>query len=171
MKMAEKWAARGQLLRVRAISRRSTRGVLQVAGRTFPCALGRSGQKACKREGDGATPIGHWTLRQVLYRRDRGLRPRTGLPVRAIGPADGWCDAASDRNYNRAVRLPYPVSAETLHREDGLYERPRVRGAGSAIFMHIARAGYRPTEGCIALSSRDLRLVLARCGRRSRVVI
>jgi L,D-peptidoglycan transpeptidase YkuD (ErfK/YbiS/YcfS/YnhG family) len=169
-----------RLLSVRAISKGRTRGVLAVGGHMFPCAVGRSGQRACKREGDGATPIGRWTLRQVLYRRDRGLRPRTGLPVRTIRSADGWCDAAADRNYNRVVQLPYPASAEAMFREDGLYdlvvvlshnERPRVRGAGSAIFIHVARDGYLPTEGCIALSLRDLRLVLARCGRGSCVVV
>jgi L,D-peptidoglycan transpeptidase YkuD (ErfK/YbiS/YcfS/YnhG family) len=169
-----------QLLRVLAISRRATRGSLTVGSLTLPCALGRSGQKANKREGDGATPIGRWTLRQVLYRRDRGLRPHTGLPLRTIGQADGWCDAAADRNYNRAVRLPYHASTEAMYRTDKLYdlvvvlshnEQPRVRGAGSAIFIHVARTGYQPTEGCIALSARDLRLVLTKCRRGSRVVI
>ena len=65
-----------------------------------------------KREGDGATPVGCWRLLQVLYRADRIRRPTTGLPARAIGPNDGWCDAPDDRNYNRLVRRPYGASAE-----------------------------------------------------------
>jgi L,D-peptidoglycan transpeptidase YkuD (ErfK/YbiS/YcfS/YnhG family) len=73
----------------------------------------------------------------------------------------GWCDAPHDKNYNRAVRRPYPVSHETLTRDDGLYDCvivlnwnmvPRANNRGSAIFMHIAREGYKPTEGCIAVS-------------------
>jgi L,D-peptidoglycan transpeptidase YkuD (ErfK/YbiS/YcfS/YnhG family) len=113
-------------------------------------------------------------LRLVLYRSDRIFRPRTGLPIKVIRKSDGWCDAPADRNYNRAVRLPYPASNEHLHRADSVYdlivvlshnERPRVRGHGSAIFIHIARPGYTPTEGCIALSRRDLLHVLALCGR------
>ena len=97
---------------------------------------------------------------RVLFRADRLPRPRTALPVQRIGRADGWCDAPGDRNYNRPVRHPYPASAERLWREDALYDvvvvlghnqRPRLRGAGSAIFMHVARPGYLPTEGCIAL--------------------
>jgi len=92
--------------------------------------------------------------------------------VRPIAPDDGWCDAPGDRNYNRPVRHPYPASAERLWREDGLYDivvvlshnvRPRVRGAGSAVFMHLARPGYRPTEGCIALKREHLLRLLERC--------
>jgi L,D-peptidoglycan transpeptidase YkuD (ErfK/YbiS/YcfS/YnhG family) len=92
------------------------------------------------------------------------------LPVRAIGRSDGWCDAPGDRNYNRPVRQPYPASAEPLWRGDELYDlvvvldynlRPRVRGRGSAIFMHVARPGYRPTEGCIALRRDHLQLLLS----------
>ena len=76
-------------------------------------------------------------------------------------PDEGWCDAPADRNYNRSVKHPYRASAERLWRADGLYdvlvvldynERPRVRGRGSAIFVHVARPDYAPTEGCIALA-------------------
>jgi L,D-peptidoglycan transpeptidase YkuD (ErfK/YbiS/YcfS/YnhG family) len=117
-------------------------------------------------------------MERVLYRADRGCRPRTGLPLATIGRHDGWCDASGDRNYNRPVRLPYPASAEVMWRQDGLYDivvvlahntRPRRRKMGSAIFIHLARPGYRPTEGCIALNLRDLRLVLAVCGRGVRM--
>jgi L,D-peptidoglycan transpeptidase YkuD (ErfK/YbiS/YcfS/YnhG family) len=38
---------------------------------------------------------------------------------------------------------------------------PVVRGRGSAIFLHLARPGFTPTEGCIALEQRDLLRVLA----------
>jgi L,D-peptidoglycan transpeptidase YkuD (ErfK/YbiS/YcfS/YnhG family) len=171
---------RSTALVVRATSKRANRGVLSVAGRAVPCALGRSGQRAIKREGDGATPMGQWTLRQVFYRSDRIPRPRTGLPIKQIRTSDGWCDAPADRNYNRAVRLPYSASIENLHRADGVYdlivvlshnERPRQRGRGSAIFIHIARPGYTPTEGCIALNRRDLQHVLATCRRHSHIIV
>ena len=157
---------------VRAITSRSTRGWLEMDRRRWPCAFGRSGRKPLKREGDGATPVGHWRLRGVLYRADRRLAPRTGLPVRPIRPRDGWCDAVGDRNYNRPVQHPYPASAEQLWRTDSLYDvvvvlgcndRPRIQGRGSAIFMHLARDGFEPTAGCIALTARDLSLVLAHC--------
>ena len=114
----------------------------------------------------------------VLYRADRIRRPSTGLPVRSIGRSDGWCDAAGDRNYNRLVRHPYPASAERLWRADGLYDIvvvldhnrvPRVRGAGSAIFMHVAGPGYPPTAGCIALQREHLLRLLRRVRPGSRV--
>jgi L,D-peptidoglycan transpeptidase YkuD (ErfK/YbiS/YcfS/YnhG family) len=163
---------------VEALSFRCTRGTLRVGDLRFPCALGRSGCTARKREGDGATPIGQWRLRAVLYRPDRLRRPRTALPVRAIRRRDGWCDAQADRNYNRPVRLPYPASAERLWREDALYdllvvldynERPRTRGRGSAIFMHVAKSGYAPTEGCIALARPHLARLLERLDLRATV--
>ena len=151
----------------------ATRGVIKLGGIVLPCALGRSGRRTLKREGDGATPVGRWRLLQVLYRPDRIRRPATALPVRQIKPDDGWCDAPADRNYNRPVRHPYPASAERLWRPDGLYDvvvvlshnvRPRVRGAGSAIFMHVAQPEYRPTAGCIALKRGHLQRLLARLG-------
>ena len=165
---------------VRLIRAGATRGCLDVGGRTFPCAVGRSGRRALKREGDGATPIGRWQLLEVLYRADRGLPPSSALPARAMRPGDGWCDAAGDRNYNRPVRHPYAASAEQLWRDDHLYDlvvvlgynvRPRARGLGSAIFLHLAHPDRRPTAGCVALSARDLRLVLARIGRRAELVV
>lgn len=135
------------------------------------CALGRSGIRARKREGDGATPVGRYRLERILYRADGKIRPRTGLPVSAIRPMDGWCDAVGDRNYNRQVGHPYPASAEHLWRDDHVYDivvivahnrRPRVQGHGSAIFIHLARPGFTPTAGCIALERPALERMLAR---------
>jgi L,D-peptidoglycan transpeptidase YkuD (ErfK/YbiS/YcfS/YnhG family) len=155
-------------------------GFLTLDGQAFRCALGHGGIRLDKREGDGATPAGAWPLRQVLYRADRGPVPATGLPLTSISPQDGWCDAPDDARYNRPVRLPYPASAEALWREDALYDlvavigyndTPPVAGRGSAIFMHVAKPGYAPTEGCVALARGDLVAVLARCRPGSRIVV
>jgi len=144
------------------------------------CALGRGGMRSAKREGDGATPRGTFRLEQVFYRADRMMRPRTRVLLTPARVADVWCDAADDRNYNCRVAHPYPASAERLWREDGLYDavvvigynrRPRRRGAGSAIFMHVAARGLKPTEGCVALARSDLLKVLAHIGPRTRIVI
>ena len=159
---------------------RGTQGRLRMGPVEVPCALGRSGCRTLKREGDGATPRGTWIARAVYYRPDRMLRPRSGLPVRPIRAHDGWCDAPGDANYNRRVRHPYPASAERLWRSDALYdvivvlgynERPRVQGRGSAIFMHVARAGYQPTEGCIALARPHLLRLVGRLGAASAVAV
>lgn len=172
--------AEGPNLIVRSTAPWHTRGRLTFGTLTVPCALGRSGRRSRKREGDGASPRGSFRLVQVLYRPDRVRRPATGLAVRPIKPWDGWCDAPGDRNYNRAVRLPYRASHERMWRDDRLYDlvvvldhntRPRMRGAGSAIFMHVARSNYAPTEGCIAVSPGDLRRVLGIARRGTRIVI
>ena len=143
-------------------------------------ALGRSGVGALKREGDGGTPLGRFAVRQVLYRADRIARPRTRLPVHAIRAHDGWCDDPTSRNYNRLIKLPSRRSAEGLKREDHLYDlvlvlgyndRPRVKGKGSAIFMHLARPGFTPTDGCIALTRHDLAMLLAQVKRGTQIVI
>ena len=68
------------------------------------------------------------------------------------------------------------ASAESLMREDGLYDvvvvlghndDPVVVGAGSAIFLHVARADAAgillPTAGCVAMKLDDLLAVLAAC--------
>jgi L,D-peptidoglycan transpeptidase YkuD (ErfK/YbiS/YcfS/YnhG family) len=104
-------------------------------------------------------------MRHAYYRADKAMRPKTLLPMRRLRPEDGWCDAARDRNYNRFVRHPYPASAEHLWRADGLYDlvvvlgyndRPRIAGRGSAVFLHVAKPGLAPTEGCVALRRADL---------------
>jgi L,D-peptidoglycan transpeptidase YkuD (ErfK/YbiS/YcfS/YnhG family) len=155
-------------------------GSLVAAGAAYRCALGRGGVSARKREGDGATPLGVWPLRFVLYRPDRVARPRTTLPVLPLWPWDGWCDDADDEAYNRYVPLPYPARHERLWRADALYDLivvlgyndgPVVAGAGSAIFLHVAAPDSRQTEGCVALAEPDLRAVLARVASGSALEI
>ena len=165
---------------VTGLNRRASRGLLTRGTARYPVALGRSGRRASKREGDGATPIGAWRAVGVLYRADRVARPHSVLPIARITPVSGWCDAPADRNYNRPVRLPYPASAEALWRDDHLYDvlvildhnrRPRVRELGSAIFMHCASDGMQPTAGCIALARRQLVAMLAWLRTGQRIVI
>ncbi|WP_099866997.1 L,D-transpeptidase family protein [Pararhizobium haloflavum] len=147
----------------------STRGVLWADGLTFRAAIGRSGMTSRKREGDGATPVATMRFVEGFYRSDRVPRPLTALPMRPIRDDMGWCDAPYHGAYNRLVRLPFAASHETMRREDHLYDIVLVmdwnitqrRGAGgSAIFMHLARPGYAPTEGCVALRYRDLVRIL-----------
>lgn len=143
--------------------------VLRVAGRSYRAALGRGGISPHKQEGDGATPAGNLPLRRVLYRADRVRRPRTPLPTMPLAPHDGWCDDPSHPDYNRMVRLPHPARHEALWRSDAVYDvigvlgwndDPVVRGRGSAIFLHVARPDFAPTEGCVALALPDLLFVL-----------
>ena len=139
------------------------------------CAIGKGGMKdaAAKREGDGVSPIGRWEMKRVFYRADKVTAPETNLPLVPIKKTDGWCDDPADPLYNQHVTLPYPASHEELWRKDNVYDiivelghndDPPVPGLGSAIFLHVAKADYAPTEGCIALSEIDLRSALALAG-------
>ena len=156
------------------------RGLIVAGPLVLPCALGRSGPTHDKREGDGATPVGRFRVLQAFYRPDRMRRPPTRLPLAPVGAADGWCDDPRDRNYNRLVRLPYPAGHERMRREDELYDAvvdlaynrgPIRKGRGSAIFLHCARPGFAPTEGCVAVEPRVIARLLARIGPETRIEI
>jgi L,D-peptidoglycan transpeptidase YkuD (ErfK/YbiS/YcfS/YnhG family) len=157
-------------------------GAFDLAGRRLRCALGAAGvtPAAEKREGDGKSPLGVWPIPRVLFRPDRCARPVTALPVLALRAQDGWCDAPGDPNYNRLVELPYAASAERLWRDDELYDvvavlghndAPAVPGLGSAIFLHLARADYAPTQGCVAIARADMLDLLAVAGADAAVAI
>jgi L,D-peptidoglycan transpeptidase YkuD (ErfK/YbiS/YcfS/YnhG family) len=53
----------------------------------------------------------------------------------------------------------------------GYNDDPVVPGAGSAIFLHVARPDYAPTEGCVALAQADLLRVLAGADATARVIV
>ncbi len=162
-----------------------TTGTITFKGKTFPCALGRSGviPGDAKREGDGATPSGTYPLRTLWIRLDkcRGLEPKCVLPRRTISILDGWSDDSASPNYNRYIQLEFdkdskdpkditPESHEVLWRQDDVYDlivdlgyndNPPVPGRGSAIFLHVARPEMTPTAGCVAMKKDDLVELLA----------
>jgi L,D-peptidoglycan transpeptidase YkuD (ErfK/YbiS/YcfS/YnhG family) len=169
-----------RILRVLTLNPRASRGVLELGQLRFACSLGRSGTSHLKREGDGASPKGCFQLRRLFYRADRLPPPRGGLTPLVLRPGHGWCETVGDRNYNRLVRIPYATAHETMMRADHLYdivietshnERPRIQGLGSAVFFHLRRPDGGPTAGCIAVSLRDMRIILQRVGPRTRLKI
>lgn len=136
---------------------------LRARGRVLPCAVGRGGLSAKKREGDGATPIGEHRIVGLLYRPDRVARPAGW--AQSILPGDLWCDASGDPDYNQFVRAPFAASHEALRRPDPLYDIVLITdwnwpeaeaGKGSAIFLHQWRRPGFPTAGCIAMARQDL---------------
>jgi len=167
-------------LHIRPAAGNRLRGWLTAELLVIPVALGRGGIKANKREGDGATPRGTFHPLRLWWRADRHPRPRTHLPVRAITPADGWCEDPADRRYNRPVRLETDATADRLSRDDHLYDfiieidqntRPRIAGRGSAVFLHLARPGYGPTAGCVSMTRPAMLRLLARIGPQTKIVI
>jgi L,D-peptidoglycan transpeptidase YkuD (ErfK/YbiS/YcfS/YnhG family) len=144
------------------------------------CAVGLNGIGEKLREGDGLTPVGRWPLRRVFYRADRMEAPSCRLSLGEIEPDDAWCDVPGDPNYNRLVRLPYASLDERLWRKDSLYDlivvvgfndSPVVPGRGSAIFLHLARDDYGPTQGCVALPRDDLLEAVAQLSAANRLIV
>jgi L,D-peptidoglycan transpeptidase YkuD (ErfK/YbiS/YcfS/YnhG family) len=160
-----------------------TRGVLLAGTRVLPVVFGRGGILADKREGDGATPRGRFRLVRLWWRADRWPRPRTLLPIRRITPDLAWCEDTADRRYNRPFRRSpsgRDRAGDRLWRDDHLYDfvieidhntRPRVAGRGSAVFLHLARPGRKPTAGCIAFELTDLRRLLPSLGPKTRISV
>ena len=117
---------------------------------------------------------------RALSGRPDGGAAHSRLALAEIEPDDAWCDVPDDPNYNRLVRLPYASLDERLWREDSLYDlivvvgfndAPVVPGKGSAIFLHLARPDYGPTQGCVALSRDDLIEALAQLRSEDRLVV
>jgi L,D-peptidoglycan transpeptidase YkuD (ErfK/YbiS/YcfS/YnhG family) len=102
------------------------------------------------------------------------------LPVRAIGPEDAWCEDPGNRHYNRPVRLARTRSGDRLRRDDHLYDfiveidhncSPRIKGRGSAVFLHLARENFGPTAGCVSMTRSSILRLLQRLGPNTRIVI
>lgn len=132
-------------------------------GQSHRAVSGKGGAlpQAQKREGDGATPLGSYRILGALLRPDRVALPQTALPWRWLRPWDGWSDDPLDPEYNRPVAHPREYGAERLWRDDGVYDvilvlshnsHPVIPGLGSAVFLHLARPDWAPTEGCIAVA-------------------
>ncbi len=174
--MRAKNPARLATLTVRARPGDPSKGLLNAGGTVFPCALGRGGIVMNKREGDGATPLGQMKILSGYFRKDHFMAGRTRLAMKPIDSSLGWCEVPDDRNYNRPVKLPYPVSHEHMLRDDRLYDAclvldwnisPRRRGRGSAIFFHLARPGFTPTQGCVAVTAKVMARLLPFLSRRT----
>ena len=168
------------MIRVRPAAGNPLRGWLTFDGHSVPVALGRGGIKANKREGDGGTPRGIFHPIRLWWRADRNTRPRSLLPISLIGPNDGWCEDPSSRHYNRPMRLTTASDGDRLRRDDRLYDfiieidhnrTPRVAGRGSAVFLHLARDGFAPTAGCVAMKKPAMLRLLARLGPETKIVI
>lgn len=146
------------------------------------CALGKHGVIAMDRgrEGDGKTPAGTYPFRKVFFRPDREEPPVTDLPIEALTPTHGWCDDETSPHYNQLVRLPFGPSHEKMWRDDALYDLvvvlghnddPVTPGLGSAIFLHVAKDGFKPTLGCVAVEKGALRRFLRQVKPDDRIKI
>ncbi|MGD0723906.1 MAG: L,D-transpeptidase family protein [Roseiarcus sp.] len=167
-------------LHVRTRPGARAQGWLTAGDLRIPCALGPAGIVRRKREGDGATPAGRFALLWAFHRPDRPRPVAGGVPSRVLRRDAGWCEDPRSPCYNRPVRLPFALACDSMWRADCLYDLTyvldynytrRVRGAGSAIFFHLARPGLTPTAGCVAILPADMRRLAPRLARRTTMAI
>ena len=144
------------------------------------CAVGKRGIREKKQEGDFITPIGLYKINFVLYRKDRIKKLDTILKKLIINKNMGWCDDSKSKKYNKLINTPFAYSYEKLYRKENIYDiilvlnynmNPIKKNKGSAIFIHIAKKGYKSTEGCVAIKKIELIKLLKNIKKNTKVKI
>ena len=144
------------------------------------CAIGKRGISFKKKEGDGFTPKGSFRFKYLFYRKDRVLKIKSFLKKIVIKKNMGWCDDPKSNYYNKLIKFPFRSNAEKLYKKENIYDiilvinyniNPIIKGKGSAIFLHIAKKNYKPTKGCVAISKRDMYLLLNFINKRTKFFI
>jgi L,D-peptidoglycan transpeptidase YkuD (ErfK/YbiS/YcfS/YnhG family) len=155
-------------------------GYLYWPGGATRGAVGAAGVSTAKKEGDKTTPAGTFPLPFGMYRPDRIELPDTDLSMKPLQQAHAWVDDPNDSKYNQLVELPYPAHTEEMWRADEIYDllvvvgynmNPTRPGVGSAIFLHIARPNFSPTEGCVAIERGVLLELITLLGPESTLTI
>ena len=133
------------------------------------CAIGKRGITSNKTEGDKRTPRGRFRLEYIFYRKDRMKNIHSNLKTIPIKKDFGWCDDVKSRFYNKFIKFPFKHKAERLFLKGSMYDiivvigynfKPIKKNKGSAIFLHVAKKGYSPTLGCIAIAKKDLKYLI-----------
>lgn len=138
-------------------------GYLKYKNFKFRCSLGKAGIKKKIKEGDQITPKGIFKIIKIYYRKDKIKAITSPIRKIKINKNMGWCDDPKSYFYNQQIKLPSKFSYEKLYRRDGLYDvilvlnyntNPIIKNKGSAIFIHVTKKKFKPTEGCIGLKKR-----------------
>ena len=146
----------------------------------YKCAYGKNGFIKSKKEGDGCTPIGIFHINKLFLRKDRIKTINTKIKTIPIVKNMAWEDNPRKKNYNKLITLPKNSHRERLYRKDHLYDlilvveyntKKIIKGKGSAIFIHIAKPKYKPTQGCVALAKKDFLHLLKKIKRKEKIKI
>jgi L,D-peptidoglycan transpeptidase YkuD (ErfK/YbiS/YcfS/YnhG family) len=146
---------------------------------SFKCSIGKNGLKRNKKEGDRATPIGTYTIGKVYYRADRNQRPLTKIRTKVITKTMSWCDDSKSQFYNKEIKVNKKISHEKMYRMDRSYDylivinyntKKIIPFKGSAIFIHLTK-NYKKTEGCIALKTKDMLILLKLINKKTIIKI
>jgi L,D-peptidoglycan transpeptidase YkuD (ErfK/YbiS/YcfS/YnhG family) len=136
----------------------------------LPALIGAKGfaPPGAKKEGDVRTPSGGFALKRAF---GYGAKINTRMSYRQAGDEDIWVDDMASPDYNHWARKGETSAAsfEIMKLNDDRYKYgivveyntdPVVKGAGSAIFIHVRRGENMPTLGCVALAENDILKVL-----------
>ena len=155
-------------------------GLIKYKNFKFRCALGKAGMGEKKREGDNVTPTGTFKIVKIYYRSDRIKKISSKFRAIEITKNMGWCDDPNSKNYNQLINLPSKYGHEKLFKKNNIYDiivvlnynmKPVVKNKGSAIFIHVAKKNYQPTQGCIALKKNDLLKILSKINKNIKIKI
>jgi L,D-peptidoglycan transpeptidase YkuD (ErfK/YbiS/YcfS/YnhG family) len=155
-------------------------GYLKYKDLKFKCALGKAGIGKKKREGDNITPTGTFKIVKIYYRSDRVKKIASKFRQIEITKNMGWCDDPNSKNYNQLINLPSKYNHEKLFKKNNIYDliivlnynmKPVIKNKGSAIFIHVAKKKYQPTQGCIALKKNNLLKLLSKISKNIKIKI
>jgi D-alanyl-D-alanine dipeptidase len=165
--------------------RKKTKSKWKPAGESFPVVIGKNGLAFAedfareqslagnannKREGDGKSPAGMFSLTEMFGQ----VAQQTGLPFTVLTPATECVDDSASRSYNRvvnnqqtavdwnssekmlAVGAPYELGVVVAH------NTPAKAQMGSCIFLHIWTNADTGTSGCTAMEKINLEDVVKR---------
>ena len=145
----------------------------------FKCSIGRNGLNSKKKEGDGTTPKGIFSLGKVYYRADKVKKPITKISTKIIKKNMIWCDNSKSKNYNKETVKNNNDKYEKLFRKNNSYDyllvinyntKKIIPYKGSAIFIHLTKK-YKKTAGCIALNKKDFLILLKIINKKTRIKI
>ena len=92
----------------------------------------------------------------------------------------GWCDDPLSKNYNKLIKIPSVYNYEKLYKKDNVYDiilvlnynmNPVVKNKGSAIFIHVTKANYKKTEGCVAIKKVHLLKIIKELKNNTKIKI
>lgn len=167
----------GQLITVEASRWRTTSASLRLWRRDGDCwaraagpwtaRVGWNGISRSRREGDGTTPAGVFTIGSVMY--GNAGNPGVRYRYRRLVCGDWWNEDPRSPTYNSfqhvrcGTQPPFRTTTPGLWQERRAYRhfavvefnmRPVVPGRGSGIFLH-AKTG-NSTNGCVSLPAEKL---------------
>lgn len=133
---------------------------------TFPAVIGKGGIALIgeKKEGDLKTPAGLYPLGEAFGSDPLSLK----MDYKYITADDKFIDDVNGKSYNtwvngkteaksyeRMLIKPYKMGVVINYNMS-----PIIKGAGSAIFIHLWRAINIPTAGCVAMDKKNLLALL-----------